>query len=128
MPKERESDSTISISNMPTHKQYSMLWPVLALTLEKLRELDELREILESIVQGREPAETHKVPLTIKQVAGILAVQPRTIRQHCVRLGLDPGKSLDPQEVKLVRQAIREARRRKHLAERNRSLRLAKKS
>ena len=128
MPKERESDSTTSIANMTAHKQFSTLWPILALTLEKLRELGELREILESIVQGREPAQTHKVPLTIKQVAGILAVQPRTIRQHCVRLGLNPGKSLDPEEVKLVRQAIREARRRKHLAERNRSLRLAKKS
>ena len=128
MPKELESDSTTPIANMPTHKQLSMLWPILALTLEKLRELGELREILESIVQGREPAQTHKVPLTIKQVAGILAVQPRTIRQHCVRLGLNPGKSLDPEEVKLVRQAIREARRRKHLAERNRSLRLTKKS
>ena len=129
MSTQREHDPMKSpIAAMPTHRQFTMLWPVLGLTLEKLRELDALRELLESIVQGREPASTHQVPLSLRQVAGMLAVQPRTIRRHCVRLGLDPEKALGPDEVKLIRSAVREARRRKHLAERNRALRQSKKS
>ena len=107
-------------ATVPFHKRSEQVWQVLVLTLQKLRELDGLRHSLESILEGTLPPAPDSSVLTLHQAASALAVQIRTMRKHCDRLGIDPDAPLGPDALSRIRESLAQARRRRHLADRNR--------
>jgi hypothetical protein len=111
---------------VPFRERSEQIWQVLALTLQKLRELDSLRRSLESVLQGTVPPAVDDAVLTLHQAARVLAVQTRTVRKHCNRLGIDADRPFVPEALSRLRNSLAQARRRKHLAERNRSRQPAK--
>jgi hypothetical protein len=104
---------------LPFRKRSEQIWQVLIITLQKLRELDALRQSLESILAGTVPPTTENTLLTLHQASNTLGVQIRTLKKHCQRLGIDPDQPLRPDALSQLRESLAAARRRHHLKERN---------
>lgn len=121
IPSARPPTEASGQAAVPFRKRSEQIWQVLVLTLQKLRELDGLRHSLESILEGTLPPVTDTAVLTLHQAADILAVRIRTVRKHCRLLEIDPDQPLEPEALSRLRESLAEARRRQHLATRNRT-------
>ena len=124
----KPANDPVPLASLPARKQKDLMWPILAATLIKLQELDDLRQSLECLLEGKVPPPNSGALLTLAHAANALGVQPRTLRRHCAELRIDPEKPLDGKAIERLRASLSDSRRRQHLAERNRRQASAKKN